>query len=120
MCAGSFTVFSGTRRLSENLIPSTDSALLCAKALQHLVGDADNKVVQNVRRRSRSYELGSICSDGFLPQSNDELKSGNDERAELKLFAETMAVQLEHMKMQGLGWAFFSVWLDIVKARFVA
>mmetsp|Transcript_7909 Transcript_7909/g.16853 ORF Transcript_7909/g.16853 Transcript_7909/m.16853 type:complete len:399 (-) Transcript_7909:1778-2974(-) len=111
---------SGTRRLSQNLVASADPALLCAKALQHLVGDVDNKVVQNVRRRSRTFEHGSICLDGLVgypPHPDDVLTSGNEERAKLKLSAENVAVQLEHLKLQGLAWAFFSIWLDVVKAR---
>jgi hypothetical protein len=116
-------LYSGTRRLSENLVASSDPALLCAKALQHLVGDSDNKVVQNVRRRSRTFELGQVCFDGlvgFPPQPDDVLTPGRKERAKLKLSAENVAVQLEHVKMQDLAWVFYSIWMDVVNARLVS
>ena len=80
--------------------------LLCAKALEHLI-DA-TKFSDNF-----SSERDGSDKDNKHPIDDDI------EKEELKRSAARIVDELEKRKQLDLAWAYFSIWIDVVKARYV-
>ena len=68
--------------------------------------------------RGRKHSTSSDRSQTEAFAAGDKHPTNNElEKDELVHDAERIIVQLERRKRLDLAWAFFSIWLDVIKAR---